>query len=85
MTIAFGSRDMVMLPGIARRRDQLPDHARWVTLPECGHLQMFDDPAAVVELLRASPTPVAAGNSVHRSADASGAVQDGRARDNGVN
>jgi hypothetical protein len=57
VTIAFGSRDMVMLPGIARRRDHLPDHTRWVTLPGCGHLQMFDDPAAVVELLRASTDP----------------------------
>jgi pimeloyl-ACP methyl ester carboxylesterase len=57
VTIAFGSRDMVMLPGIARRRDQLPDHARWVTMPKCGHLQMFDDPDAVVELLLAATDP----------------------------
>jgi pimeloyl-ACP methyl ester carboxylesterase len=57
VTIAFGSRDMVMLPGIARRRDQLPDHTRWVTMPGCGHLQMLDDPAAVVELLLAATDP----------------------------
>jgi pimeloyl-ACP methyl ester carboxylesterase len=57
VTIAFGSRDMVMLPGIARRRDQLPDHTRWVTMPGCGHLQMLDDPAAVVELLLAAVDP----------------------------
>jgi pimeloyl-ACP methyl ester carboxylesterase len=57
VTIAFGSRDVVMLPGIARRRDQLPDHARWVSLPKCGHLQMFDDPDAVVELLLAAADP----------------------------
>jgi pimeloyl-ACP methyl ester carboxylesterase len=57
VTIAFGSRDMVMLPGIARRRDQLPDHTRWVTMPGCGHLQMLDDPAAVVEMLLAAVDP----------------------------
>jgi pimeloyl-ACP methyl ester carboxylesterase len=54
VTIAFGSRDMVMLPGLARRRDQLPDHARWVSMPGCGHLQMFDDPQAVVRLVLAA-------------------------------
>lgn len=57
VTIAFGSRDLVMLPGIARQRDQLPDHARWVTMRGCGHLQMFDDPDAVVELLLAAADP----------------------------
>ena len=57
VTIAFGSRDMVMLPGIARQRDQLPEHTRWVTMPKCGHLQVFDDPDAVVELLLAATDP----------------------------
>ena len=44
VTIAFGSRDRVLLPGVARRRDQLPDHTRWITLTGCGHVPMFDDP-----------------------------------------
>ncbi len=61
VTVAFGSRDLVMLPGLARWRDQLPDQTRWVTLPGCGHLQMFDDPSAVVGLLQASTDPDRAG------------------------
>jgi hypothetical protein len=32
VTVAFGSRDLVLLPGVARRPDQLPDQTRWVTL-----------------------------------------------------
>ena len=44
VTIAFGSRDRVLLPGVARRRDQLPNQTRWVTLSGCGHVPMFDDP-----------------------------------------
>jgi hypothetical protein len=40
----FGSRDRVLLPGVARGRDQLPDPTRWVTLPGRGHLAMFDEP-----------------------------------------
>jgi pimeloyl-ACP methyl ester carboxylesterase len=51
VTIAFGSRDRVLLPVIARRRTELPQHARWQRLPGCGHIPMFDDPEAVVELL----------------------------------
>jgi len=61
LTIAFGSRDRVLLPGIARHRDQLPDHTRWVTLAGCGHIPMFDDPHAVTDLLLAATHPDTAG------------------------
>jgi pimeloyl-ACP methyl ester carboxylesterase len=61
VTIAFGSRDRVLLPGVARRRDQLPDHTRWVTLAGCGHVPMFDDPQAVTDLLLAATHPDTAG------------------------
>ena len=60
VTVAFGSRDRVLLPGVARRRDQLPDQTRWVTLPGCGHVPMFDDPQAVVDLLLTSTDPATA-------------------------
>jgi pimeloyl-ACP methyl ester carboxylesterase len=62
VTVAFGSRDRVLLPGVARRRDQLPDQTRWVTLAGCGHVPMFDDPTAVVDLLVASTNPATAGS-----------------------
>ena len=61
VTIAFGSRDRVLLPRIARRRDQLPGHTRWVTLAGCGHVPMFDDPHAVTDLLLAASHPDTAG------------------------
>jgi len=51
VTIAFGSRDRVLLPLIARRRTELPHHTRWQKLSGCGHIPMFDDPEAVVQLL----------------------------------
>jgi pimeloyl-ACP methyl ester carboxylesterase len=60
VTVAFGSRDRVLLPKVARRRDQLPDQTRWVTLSGCGHVPMFDDPQAVVDLLLASTDPATA-------------------------
>lgn len=60
VTVAFGSRDRVLLPGVARRRGELPDQTRWVELSGCGHVPMFDDPRAVVELLLASTDPARA-------------------------
>jgi pimeloyl-ACP methyl ester carboxylesterase len=61
VTVAFGSRDRVLLPGVARRRDELPDQTRWVTLSGLGHIPMFDDPQAVVDLLLRSTDPDTAG------------------------
>jgi pimeloyl-ACP methyl ester carboxylesterase len=61
VTVAFGSRDRVLLPGVARRRDQLPDQTRWVTLSGCGHVPMFDDPAATADLLLHASDPATAG------------------------
>jgi pimeloyl-ACP methyl ester carboxylesterase len=50
VTIAWGDRDR-LIPKRARRRDQLPDHARELTLPGCGHLPMWDDPALIARTI----------------------------------
>jgi pimeloyl-ACP methyl ester carboxylesterase len=57
VTVAFGTRDRVLLPGVARHRDQLPDQTRWVRLRGCGHVPMFDDPEAVAALLLRASDP----------------------------
>jgi pimeloyl-ACP methyl ester carboxylesterase len=46
VTVAWGEKDR-LVPGRARRRDELPAHARVLTLPGCGHLPMWDDPELV--------------------------------------
>jgi pimeloyl-ACP methyl ester carboxylesterase len=51
VTVAFGTRDRVLLPGVARRRKELPAQTRWVRLRGCGHVPMFDDPKATAALL----------------------------------
>jgi pimeloyl-ACP methyl ester carboxylesterase len=51
VTVAFGSRDRVLPPVVARRREQLPAHTRWVRISGSGHIPMFDDPRTVVALL----------------------------------
>jgi pimeloyl-ACP methyl ester carboxylesterase len=54
VTVAFGSRDRVLLRHQSRHVDQLPPGTRSVLLPGCGHLPMADDPPAIVDVIRAS-------------------------------
>jgi pimeloyl-ACP methyl ester carboxylesterase len=61
VTVAFGSRDRVLLPRQARHVEQLPAGTRVAALPGCGHVPMSDDPVAVAGVLaaaagRAAPT-----------------------------
>jgi pimeloyl-ACP methyl ester carboxylesterase len=51
VTVAWGTRDLVLLPyQAARARTALPD-ATHVTLPRCGHVPMVDDVDLVVDVL----------------------------------
>ena len=63
VTVAFGSRDVLLLPRQSRHLDQLPAGTTAETLPGCGHVPMADDPAAVAGLItrtaaRAGQAPV---------------------------
>ena len=63
VTLAFGSRDILLLRRQSRHLDQLPPGTRAETLPGCGHVPMTDDPGAVAELItrtaaRAGQAPV---------------------------
>jgi pimeloyl-ACP methyl ester carboxylesterase len=51
VTIAWGGHDRVLLPGIARLRDELPPQTRWLTLPGCGHVPTYDDPGLVARAI----------------------------------
>jgi pimeloyl-ACP methyl ester carboxylesterase len=55
--VAFGSRDRVLLPLVARRRSQLPPQTRWLKLPGCGHIPMFENPRMVTALLLEATQP----------------------------
>jgi pimeloyl-ACP methyl ester carboxylesterase len=57
VTVVFGTRDRVLLPGIARHRDQLPQQTRWVRLRGCGHVPMVDDPTVTADLLLQASDP----------------------------
>jgi pimeloyl-ACP methyl ester carboxylesterase len=50
VTIAYGERER-LLPRRARRGDELPPQARWVTLAACGHVPMWDDPELVARTI----------------------------------
>nr|WP_296063995.1 alpha/beta hydrolase [uncultured Actinoplanes sp.] len=51
VTIAWGTRDLVLPHWQAARARALLPHARHVTLRGCGHLPFADDPAACVRVL----------------------------------
>jgi pimeloyl-ACP methyl ester carboxylesterase len=56
VTVAFGSRDRLLIRRSYRRLDQLPPDTRVGELPGCGHVPMADDPVAVAALVLASAT-----------------------------
>jgi pimeloyl-ACP methyl ester carboxylesterase len=66
VTVAFGSRDRILLRRAWRRRDELPAATRLEFLPGCGHVPMSDDPAAVAALL----TAAGRGGRAHRAESA---------------
>jgi pimeloyl-ACP methyl ester carboxylesterase len=51
VSVAFGSRDLVLISQRSRLLDELPAETRTWLLPECGHVPMFDDPHAVSDLI----------------------------------
>jgi pimeloyl-ACP methyl ester carboxylesterase len=71
VTVAFGSRDVLLPRRLARHLDQLPPAAQEETLPGCGHVPMADDPAAVAALI--SRTAARAGTAGTRAGAGAGA------------
>jgi pimeloyl-ACP methyl ester carboxylesterase len=51
VTIAWGERDRLLLPRQARRAQRAVPSARMVTLRDCGHAPMSDDPEQVARVL----------------------------------
>jgi pimeloyl-ACP methyl ester carboxylesterase len=66
VTVAFGSRDVVLLPRQSRHLELLPPHTRVDGLPGCGHVPIADDPDAVAALVVRSATRL---NRADRVAD----------------
>jgi pimeloyl-ACP methyl ester carboxylesterase len=58
VTVAFGSRDLILLPWQSRHLEELPPNTRVATLPRCGHFPMADDPDAVVAEILSSTARV---------------------------
>jgi pimeloyl-ACP methyl ester carboxylesterase len=52
VTVAFGTRDLLLLPFQSRQLGALPAETTTARLPGCGHVPMSDNPAAVADLIR---------------------------------
>lgn len=57
VTVAWGTRDRLLLPRQARRAAQVIPHARVVPLPGCGHVPFWDDPELTARVLLEGATP----------------------------
>jgi pimeloyl-ACP methyl ester carboxylesterase len=51
VTVAWGDRDRIFPPRQARRAAALLPDARHLSLPDCGHLPMIDDPGLVARTI----------------------------------
>jgi pimeloyl-ACP methyl ester carboxylesterase len=51
VTVAWGTRDFLLLPWQSRHREELPPHTRFVSLSGCGHVPMHDDPGLVASVV----------------------------------
>lgn len=51
ITLAFGSHDHMVRAHDSRHLDQLPAHVHVLTLPDCGHMPMWDHPDLVARTI----------------------------------
>jgi pimeloyl-ACP methyl ester carboxylesterase len=76
VTVAFGSRDFLLLRHQSRHLDELPPGTHVGMLPGCGHVPMADNPGAVTALITTSaargPAGPGAGGRGRAAADAAG-------------
>jgi pimeloyl-ACP methyl ester carboxylesterase len=58
-TVAFGDRDLVLPATNSQNRDLLPDHAKFLVVPDCGHAMSWDRPDACLRLILDTTDPAA--------------------------
>ena len=64
LTVAWGDRER-SIPAKARLKDELPAHTHYVTLENCGHMAMWDDPDCVAELILQATAPSSDADCLH--------------------
>jgi pimeloyl-ACP methyl ester carboxylesterase len=65
VTIAYGERDR-LVPKRARRGQELPANAGWITLPACGHVPTWDDPELIAKTILEGTRPTLSGAVITR-------------------
>ncbi|WP_405485720.1 alpha/beta fold hydrolase [Nocardia sp. NBC_00511] len=51
VTVAFGDLDRMLPHSTSQVRDELPAQTRWLTLPDCGHVPMWDNPELIARTI----------------------------------
>jgi pimeloyl-ACP methyl ester carboxylesterase len=50
-TVAFGDHDLVLPAATSQNQKLLPDQAKFLVVPDCGHAMSWDRPDACVRLI----------------------------------
>jgi pimeloyl-ACP methyl ester carboxylesterase len=51
VAVAFGDSDRVLPPGTSQERRLAPEHADWLSVPDCGHAMTWDQPETCLLLI----------------------------------
>jgi len=54
VSVVFGDSDLTLPESLAQEKSQLPKHAKWIRVPNCAHVIMWNHPETTVKLIKES-------------------------------
>jgi pimeloyl-ACP methyl ester carboxylesterase len=54
VSIVFGDSDLTLPETIAQEKSLVPPHTKWIRVPNCGHVIMWNHPETTVKLIKES-------------------------------
>jgi pimeloyl-ACP methyl ester carboxylesterase len=52
ISVVFGSSDLTLPEPLAQEKSSLPKHAKWIRVPNCAHVIMWNHRETTVELIK---------------------------------
>jgi pimeloyl-ACP methyl ester carboxylesterase len=54
VSVVFGDSDLTLPESLAQEKSPLPQHAKWIRVPNCAHVIMWNHPETTVKLIKES-------------------------------
>ena len=54
VSVVFGDSDLTLPESLAQEKSLLPKHAKWIRVPNCAHVIMWNHPETTVKLIKES-------------------------------